>query len=66
MPNQPSRPKKKSPRTLADQAPEFRLESSGEFVVKHLTKPPKGPANKQIHPRRRLPLVPDAPSEDKK
>ncbi len=63
MPNQQSRTEKKSQDAPSGEAPESRLESSGVFVVKHLATPPKGPANKQIHPRRRLPLVPDAPSQ---
>jgi hypothetical protein len=40
---------------------ESRLESSGEVVVQHYATPPKGPGDKQIHPRRPLPLVPTAP-----
>lgn len=40
---------------------ESRLESAGEFVVEHRPIPPKGPADKKIHPRRPLPPVPNAP-----
>ena len=38
---------------------ESHIESSGEFVVQHQPEPPKGPPGKQIHPRRRLPPVPE-------
>lgn len=43
-----------------------RLESSGEVVVQHHTTPSKGPPDKQIHPRRPLPLVPEraAPTDE--
>jgi hypothetical protein len=37
------------------------LESAGEVVVEHHTTPPRGPKDKQIHPRRPLPRVPEAP-----
>ncbi len=40
-----------------------RLESSGEVVVTHHPAPPK--AEKQIHKRRPLPLVPEAPPKEK-
>jgi hypothetical protein len=41
--------------------PEVRLSNAGQVAVTYSAKPPKGPSNKQIHPRRRLPDVPDAP-----
>jgi hypothetical protein len=37
------------------------LKSSGEIVVVHHDSPPKGPVDKQIHPRHPLPLIPGAP-----
>jgi hypothetical protein len=43
------------------QAPDARLESAGQVAVTYSATPPKGPPDKQIHPRRRLPEVPDAP-----
>jgi hypothetical protein len=43
------------------QAAEIRLDSAGQVAVTYSTKPPKGPPDKQIHPRRRLAEVPDAP-----
>jgi hypothetical protein len=59
MPNQ--LPEKKKPDTVR----ETRLESAGEFVVEHSPAPPKGPAEKTIHPRRPLPPVPEkAPKPD--
>ena len=45
-------------------AGQTRLEYSGEFVVKHHPTPPKAPGDKQIHPRRRLPLVPEKRQEE--
>jgi hypothetical protein len=42
------------------------LESAGEVVVEHHATPPRGPKDKQIHPRRPLPLVPKAPSPPSK
>lgn len=36
-----------------------KLKSSGEVVVEHHDAPPPGPLDKQIHPRRPLPIVPD-------
>jgi hypothetical protein len=41
------------------------LKSSGQVVVVHHATPPKGPADKQIHPRRPLPSIP-APSPESK
>jgi hypothetical protein len=42
-------------------AEEELLESSGEVVAPSYQTPPKQPDEKQIHPRRRLPTVPDPP-----
>ena len=42
-------------------SPQVPLESAGEVVVEHHTTPPRGPKDKQIHPRRPLPRVPEAP-----
>jgi hypothetical protein len=57
---------KKRPDNSPSPLAETPLESSGEFVVEHRPIPPKGPADKKIHPRRPLPLVPNAPPEQKK
>ena len=54
---------KKGPDTSSQQPAETHLESSGQFVVEHYLLPPKGAADKKIHPRRPLPLVPNAPPE---
>jgi hypothetical protein len=45
------------------QAPATRLESAGQVAVTYSATPPKGPPDKQIHPRRRLAEVPDATPE---
>ena len=42
-----------------DAVRETNLEPAGEFVVEHHPVPPKGPADKTIHPRRPLPPVPE-------
>jgi len=67
---QDRRPKPRKEYSSPSQPSEVRLESPGEVVVTHHIIPPKGPPNKQIHPRRPLPLVPTAPvepaEEDKK
>ncbi len=60
MQDQDSRPAKKRQDTSTCQANESRLESPGEVVVEHHSIPPKGPADKQIHPRRPLPQVPES------
>jgi hypothetical protein len=45
-------------------APEERaLPVSDEVVLKHEDAPPKGPADKRIHGRRPLPLVPEKSRE---
>lgn len=46
-------------------ADETYLESSGEVEVYPQDAPPKPSETKRIHPRRPIPLVPDAPTEDK-
>ena len=48
-----------------DQIGESILESPGEVVVAHHPTPPKTRSNKQIHPRRPLPLVPTGPPRDR-
>jgi hypothetical protein len=45
---------------------EILLDSHGEVVVKHEDLPAKPPADKKIHPRRPLPLVPDKSEEGSK
>ncbi len=62
----PAKPAKKRQDTPSGQRDETRLEPSGEVVVTHHKIPPKGPADKQIHPRRPLPPVPNAPPQDAK
>jgi len=42
-----------------------RLEPAGEARVKTLETPVEPPADKQIHQRRPLPLVPEGPADDK-
>ena len=62
MPDQNAKDKaRKTLDTSSSETVEFTLESSGEVVVAHQPAPPKGPPDKPIHPRRRLPRVPDAP-----
>ena len=63
MGNEPARRKKKPLVAPSSQPVESRLESSGEVVVEHHTTPQAGPADLKIHPRRPLPLVPEASSE---
>lgn len=46
----------------SQQTAKFRLVPSGEVVVEHHEVPPKGPSERQIHPRRPLPVVPDKPA----
>lgn len=53
-------PLKKRQDTSTRQPAESCLESSGEVVVEHHSIPPKGPADKRIHPRRPLPHVPES------
>jgi hypothetical protein len=43
---------------------EISLKPAGEVVVTHEDMPAKLPEDKRIHPRRPLPPVPEAPSED--
>ena len=43
---------------------EVRLSSAGEAVLTYKEAPAKPPEDKRIHPRRPLPLVPEAPAED--
>jgi hypothetical protein len=51
----------KQPDSDSDQNSEVTLDSAGQVAVTYSAKPPEGPPAKQIHPRRRLPNVPDAP-----
>jgi hypothetical protein len=47
---------------------DISLPPSGEAMLPYQEQPPKGKPDKRIHPRRPLPLVPDAPpksTEDK-
>jgi hypothetical protein len=64
VPNEGDPPVKKPQDTPSNQPNETVLESPGEVVVTHYTTPPQGPPDKQIHPRRRLPPVPNAPSQE--
>ena len=66
MKDQPPPSPKKPPDASSCQPAEIRLESSGEVVVEHHPAPPTSQPDKQIHPRRPLPLVPNAPSEPAK
>jgi hypothetical protein len=43
---------------------EVRLRPAGESVVTHKNEPPQPLVDKQIHPRRPLPLVPEPPEKD--
>ncbi len=61
MARRPSDPKKKSQESPQPQSEPTRLERAGEVFI-----PPTGPADKQIHRRRPLPLVPDAPAKPSK
>lgn len=65
MQDQDENGKGKTQKASTTPSPHIRLESSGEVVVTHQPVPPKGPPEKQIHPRRPLPLVPDARTEEK-
>ena len=66
MDNRQPHPEKKRPDNPSCEASEVPLESAGEVVVEHHATPPRGPKDKQIHPRRPLPLVPKAPSPPSK
>jgi len=66
MARRTSEPKKKSQETPQPQREQTQLEPAGEIIVEHHPTPPSGPADKQIHPRRPLPLIPDAPSKPSK
>ena len=41
------------------------LPSLGKVNVEYKQSPPAPPAEKQIHPRRPMPVIPDAPAGDK-
>jgi hypothetical protein len=66
MARRPSEPTKESQESPKPQGEPTRLERAGEVIVEHHSTPPTGPADKQIHPRRPLPLVPDAPAKPSK
>jgi hypothetical protein len=55
MKNKESGAKKETPRTE-----EFELKSSGQITVRIEQKPAQAPKGRRIHPRRPLPLVPEA------
>ena len=59
----PRNPKK--PTNIPAQAPETPLENVGQVAVTYDATPPKGSPDKQIHPRRRLPEIPDAPPRER-
>jgi hypothetical protein len=61
VPSKKSRNPIKPSKAVPSPAPETRLESAGQVVVTYGVAPPKGPPDQQIHPRRRLADVPDAP-----
>jgi len=65
VPSKKPRNPKKPSNALPGQPQETRLESAGQVVVTYGATPPKGPPNKQIHPRRRLPEVPTAPPAER-
>jgi hypothetical protein len=65
MPSKKPRNPGKPPNPVPDQAPETRLESAGEVAVTYSATPPKGPPDKQIHPRRSLPEIPEAPPRER-
>lgn len=54
----------KKPEQPSNRTGEFNLPLSGEVVVQHDDLPEKPPDDKKIHPRRPLPLVPDASEKD--
>ena len=69
MPDQPAAPPKRSQDTTSEQPRETQVDSLGEFSVEHRDSPPPAAPNLRIHPRRPLPLVPDArpqPNQDGK
>ncbi len=66
MARRPSDPKKETQKSPQAQPEPTRLERAGEVFIEHHPAPPTGPADKQIHPRRPLPLVPDAPAKPSK
>jgi hypothetical protein len=58
--------KKRSPKKpMKTRAAETPLENAGEVAVTYDATLPKGAPDKQIHPRRRLPEIPDAPPRDR-
>ena len=57
------RPAEKPPDPSASKVGESILDSPGEVVVTHHATPPET-RDKQIHPRRPLPMVPAAPPRE--
>jgi hypothetical protein len=66
MPNRRPDPKEMPQDPPSSEPLESPLEYSGEVIVGHHTIPPKGPAEKQVHSRRPLPPVPNAPPKGPK
>jgi hypothetical protein len=60
MPDRPANPDKLNQDTSSEPPKETQLNSLGEFTVEHRDSPPPAAPNQRIHPRRPLPLVPDA------
>jgi hypothetical protein len=63
MPDQDPRAGEEIRNIALERVTTTRLKSAGEVVVEHHETPPPGPLDKQIHPRRTLPLVPDKAPE---
>jgi hypothetical protein len=62
MKNRQSKSSKILPKPQQGRLPDQVSEPAApEVIVKSYTAPPKGPEEKQIHPRLKLPAVPDAP-----
>jgi hypothetical protein len=65
VPSKKPRDPKKPSNAVPGRAPQVRLESAGKVAVTYRATPPKGPPDKEIHPRRRLPEIPTAPSRER-
>lgn len=61
MPDRESDAKKESERR--QHGSQVRLKPAGEALVKPQENPAEPPTDKQIHPRRPLPLVPEGPDD---
>jgi hypothetical protein len=64
MQNKPDSSGEDDPRRPSSPIIDTRIEPRGEVIVEHYNEPPKGPADKRIHQRRPLPLVPDRHEDD--